>query len=237
MMKIIDTKAASLSCSSWEYPPRLDFGFRSGSKRDSARKSKTNFRFAERCRYLSWDITRPVLNNNVHRIVLGMLMFKNVFGKSRPKRTNSGNPSFHRVHELNSLALSSTFYDYYYVGATRTLWLVSKISWASGIESRAVRLLCLNFIHFIIGTYFFIRVCRVRVWYTYLIISIETDTDWISDTRTIIILYRYPPSPRINSCCNLRTVISIFYMTVYASCVMRINDTNNLGSEIKLGEW
>lgn len=94
MMKIIDTKAASSSCSSWEYPPRLDFGFRSGSKRDSARKSKTNFRFAERCRYLSWDITRLVLNNNVHWIVLGMLMFKNVFVKSRPNERIPEIPRF-----------------------------------------------------------------------------------------------------------------------------------------------
>lgn len=105
MMKIIEsTASSSSSCISWEDPPRLYFGFRSGAKKDRARESKRNVRLAERCRYLSWGILRPVLNNNVHRIVLGMLMFKNVFGKSRPERANSGNPSFHRVHELNSLA-------------------------------------------------------------------------------------------------------------------------------------
>lgn len=41
--------------------------------------------------------------------------------------------------------------------------------------------------------YYYSRVLRVRLVYVYLIFPIETDTDWVSDTRTIIILFRHPP--------------------------------------------
>lgn len=108
--------AGSLSsCISWEDPTRLDFVVGISVEREKRPTDfvQNKFQFCQTL-YIGGTynimgeayarITRPVLNNNVHRIVLGMLMFKNVFGKSRPERANSGNPSFHRVHELNSLA-------------------------------------------------------------------------------------------------------------------------------------
>jgi len=112
---------ASSSSISWKDPPRLDFCFRLGVKKDRMRKSKINFRFSERCRYLSrvgkacTRITSPVLNNNAHRIVLGMLMFKKCIREESPGTSEFRKSLISLCIRIKFARVSTLTYYYYYL--------------------------------------------------------------------------------------------------------------------------